>query len=44
MAAIDEQVSGRGTGAEEGPPPPVVVFGAEVEVAEQDSRLRARDY
>ena len=41
--AVDEQVEGGEAGCQEGPPPPVVVLGAEVEVAEQDGRLGASD-
>lgn len=44
MTAVDEQVTGRGARAEEGAPPPVVVLGAQVEVAQQDRRLRTRDH
>lgn len=44
VAAVDEQVAGRGARAEEGAPPPVVVLRAQVEVTQQDRRLRARDH
>lgn len=44
MAAVDEQVAGRGARAEEGPPPPVVVLSTKVEVAQQDRRLRTCDH
>lgn len=44
MAAVDEEVPGGGARAEEGAPPPVVVLGAQVEVAQQDGGLGARDH
>lgn len=44
MAAVDEEVASGGAGGEEGAPPPVIVFGAEVEVAQQDRGLRACDH
>lgn len=44
MAAVDEQVAGRGARRQEGAPPPVVVLGAQVEVAQQDRGLRAGDH
>lgn len=44
MAAVYEEVPRRGAGAEEGAPPPVVVLRAQVEVAQQDGRLGARDH
>lgn len=44
MAAVDEEVAGRGSRAEEPSPPPVVVLGAEVEVAQEDGGLGTRDH
>lgn len=44
MAAVDEEVASGGARAEERSPPPVVIFGAQVEVAQQNRRLRAGDH
>lgn len=41
--AVEEQARPAPAGIEEGPPPPVVVFGAQVEVDEHNGDLRARD-
>ena len=38
---VDEDVQGAAARGEEGPPPPVVVFGAELEVAHDDGDLGA---
>ena len=35
----EEEVEGRGACGEEGPPPPTIILGAEVEVAEEDGGL-----
>lgn len=40
---IEKNVEGRCSGGEEGTPPPVVVFGAELEVYHDDSDFRASD-
>lgn len=44
VTAVDEQIHGRKARRQEGSPPPVIVLGAEVEVAQQDGRLRAGDH
>lgn len=44
VTAVDEEVTGSGTGTEESAPPPVIVLGAQMEVAEQDRCLRAGDH
>lgn len=43
MTAVDEQIDRRKARREEGSPPPVVVLGAQVKVAQQNRRLRAGD-
>lgn len=43
MDGEEKEVEGCGTRGEEGPPPPTVVLGAEVEVAEEDGRLGTDD-
>lgn len=43
MAAVYKEVASSRSGTEEGSPPPVVVLGTEVKVAEQDCGLRAGD-
>ena len=40
---VGEDVDCRSSGHEEGPPPPVVVLGAELEIDHDDADLRARD-
>ena len=41
---VEEEVAGGEAAGEEGAPPPAVVLGAQVEVAEEDGRLHARDH
>ena len=43
MNAVDSEVKCSKSAGHEAPPPPVVVLRAEMEVAEQDCGLRARD-
>jgi hypothetical protein len=43
VTTVDEQVNGRKTGREERTPPPMIVLGAQMEVAQQNCRLRTRD-
>lgn len=43
MATIDEQIAGRWAGRQEWPPPPVIILRAQVEIAQQNGGLRARD-
>lgn len=44
VAAVYEEVASSRPRGEEGAPPPVIVLGAEVEVAEEDGGLGARDH
>lgn len=44
MATVYEEVAGCRPRAEEGSPPPVVVFSAEVEITEQNGGLGACDH
>jgi hypothetical protein len=39
VATIDEQINGRESTREKAAPPPVIVFGTEMEIAEQDCGL-----
>ena len=43
MNGINKEIDSSKTAREEGSPPPAVVLSAQVEVAEEDGRLRARD-
>lgn len=43
MHGINEQIDSSEAARQEGSPPPVIVLGTEVEIAEQDSGLRASD-
>ena len=43
VTAVHEQIDGGEAGSEERSPPPMVVLGAQVEVAQQNRRLRAGD-
>ena len=44
MDGEEEQVEGRCASGEEGPPPPAVVLGAQVEVAEENGSLSAHHH
>lgn len=44
MTAVQKQVDGGEARRQIGPPPPVVVFGAEVEIAEEYRCFRAGDH
>ena len=43
MDAVHGQVEGCEAAGQEAAPPPVIILGAQVKVAQQDGRLRARD-
>lgn len=43
VATVDEQIDRRKAGCQERSPPPVVVLGAQMEIAQQDGRFRAGD-
>lgn len=43
MNTVGKEVDGSEAGSEERPPPPMIVFGAEMEVGQEDGGFRAGD-